>query len=78
MAIENLLRDNRWGFHDLTVSVKYESRAIPLLANVADENGMIQPGIYDSYAIFGNNHRQLNNTYEFTTLLNSCVFLRLS
>ena len=66
MVIENLLRDNQWGFHDMTVSVKYEARAIPLLANVADENGMVQPGIYDSYAIFGNNHRQLNNTYKFT------------
>lgn len=66
MVIENLLRDNQWGFNDLTVSVRFESRAIPMLANLADENGMIQPGIYNSYAIFGNNQRQLKYTYEFT------------
>lgn len=66
MDVENLLRDNQWGFNDLTVSVRFESRAIPLLANVADENGMVQPGVYDSYAIFGDNNRQLNYTYEFT------------
>ena len=66
MAIEDLLRDNQWTFVDMSVSVKYESQATPLLANVADENGMVQPGIYDSYAIFGNNNRQLYNTYKFT------------
>ena len=66
MAIEDLLRNNQWAFTDMSVSVKFESRAIPLLANVADENGMVQPGIYDSYAIFGNNNRQLNYTYKFT------------
>jgi hypothetical protein len=63
---ENLLRDNTWGFQDLIVKVKYESRAIPLLVNVADENGMIQPGTYDSYDIFGNNTRQLIYSYQFS------------
>lgn len=66
MAVENLLRDNQWGFQDMSISVQYESMAIPLLARVADENGMVQPGTYDSYAIYGNNKRQLNNTYTFT------------
>lgn len=65
MAIENLLRDNRWGFNDLSVAIQFETEAVPLLANVADENGMVQPGIYDSYAIFGNNKRQLDYSYEF-------------
>jgi hypothetical protein len=66
MAVEDLLRDNQWGFYDVSVSVKYESRALPMMVNVADENGMVQPGIYDSYAIFGDNSRQLDHTYEFT------------
>lgn len=66
IATENLLRENTWGFHDLKISVQYESRAIPLLANVADENGMVQPGEYDSYDIFGNSDRQANYTYQFT------------
>lgn len=66
MAVEDLLRDNQWGFHDLTVSVKFESRAIPLLAGLADENGKVQPGFYDSYTIFGNSNRQLYYTYQFT------------
>ena len=65
MAIENLLRDNQWGFNNLSVTIQFETQALPLLANVADENGMVQPGIYDSYAIFGNNKRQLDYTYEF-------------
>jgi len=65
MAVEDLLRDKQWAFYDLSVSVLYESRALPLLVNVADENGMVQPGIYDSYAIFGNSKRQLYYTYEF-------------
>jgi hypothetical protein len=66
MEVEDLLRDNQWGFHDMAISVQYESRPIPLMVNVADENGMVQPGIYDSYAIFGDNSRQLDYTYEFT------------
>jgi hypothetical protein len=36
---ELLLRENKWGFNDLVVNVKYEMRAIPLLANVADADG---------------------------------------
>lgn len=66
METENLLRNNTWGFYDMMVSVQYEARAIPLLAIVADENGMVQPGIYDSYDIFGNNNRQLNYSYQFS------------
>lgn len=66
IAVEDQLRDNTWKFNDLLVSVKLEANAIPLLANVADENGMVQPGIYNSYAIFGNNDRQLNSSYQFT------------
>ena len=62
MAVEDLLRDNQWGFFDLTVGVEYESRAIPLLARIADENGKVQPGTYDSYTIFGNSTRQLYYT----------------
>lgn len=65
MAYEDLLRDHQWGFYDMSVSVQYESNAPPLLANVADENGKVQPGVYDSYIIFGNNSRQLYNTYTF-------------
>lgn len=65
IATENLLRNHSWGFNDLKVSVQYESRAIPLLANIADENGMVQPGMYDSYDIFGNGNRQLYYTYRF-------------
>lgn len=66
IAVEDQLRDNTWKFNDLLVSVKLEANAIPLLANVADENGMVQPGIYNSYAIFGNNDRQLKASYQFT------------
>ena len=66
-STEILLRDNTWGFHDLLVDVKYEMRAIPLLANVADADGMVQPGQYNSLAIFGNDHRQKNYTYQFET-----------
>jgi len=66
MAVEDLLRNNQWGFYELSVSVKYETRALPMMVNVADENGMVQPGVYDSYAIFGDNSRQLDHTYEFT------------
>jgi hypothetical protein len=63
---ELLLRENKWGFNDLVVNVKYEMRAIPLLANVADGDGMVQPGKYNSLDIFGNNNRQLYYNYEFT------------
>ena len=64
---EILLRNNLWGFHDMRVDVRYEMRATPMLANVADENGMVQPGIYDSYAIYGNDIRQKKYNYQFTT-----------
>lgn len=66
MATEDILRSNYWGFYDMKVTVQYESKASPLLVNVADENGMVQPGTYDSYDIFGDNKRQLNYTYSFT------------
>ena len=66
MAVEDQLRNNQWSFYDISVSVLYESRAIPLLVNVADENGMVKPGVYDSYTIFGNSRRQLYHTYSFT------------
>jgi hypothetical protein len=66
IEIEDALRDNLWGFQDLKVTVRYESKAVPLLANVADENGMVQPGIYDSYDIFGNGNRQISYSYDFT------------
>ncbi len=66
-STEILLRDNDWGFNDLVVDVNYEMRAILLLANVADENGMVQPGKYSSLDIFGNNHRQEFYTYQFLT-----------
>ena len=65
MAVEDQLRNNRWAISDLTVSVALDAKAIPLLARVADENGIVHPGIYDSYAIFGNNDRQLKNTLMF-------------
>lgn len=35
MEIEALLRDNYQGFQDLTGSVQYQTKAIPLLAYVA-------------------------------------------
>ena len=41
MAVEDLLRDNLWALRELSVSVKYETMAVPLLANVADENGRL-------------------------------------
>ena len=66
MEVEATLRDHDWGFRDLIVTVTYESRAIPLLAGVADATGMVQPGVYDSYDIFGNGKRQLTHTYQFT------------
>ena len=66
-STEILLRENTWGFNDLIVSVKYEMRAIPLLANVADENGMVQPGEYNAFDIFGNYNRQQLYSYQFTT-----------
>ncbi|MDP3441340.1 MAG: hypothetical protein Q8T08_00630, partial [Ignavibacteria bacterium] len=62
-STEKLLRENTWGFNDLVVEVKYEMRAIPLLANVADANGMVQPGKYISLDIFGNDHRQKAYNY---------------
>ncbi len=67
-STEILLRDNTWGFHDFIVDVKYEMRAIPLLANVADADGMVQPGQYNSLAIFGNDHRQQLYSYQFETV----------
>lgn len=66
-STEILLRDNTWGFNDLIVDVKYEMRAIPLMANIADADGMVQPGQYNSLAIFGNDNRQKNYTYQFST-----------
>ena len=66
-STEILLRENTWGFNDLIVDVKLEMRAIPLLANLANENGMIQPGKYTSLDIFGNDHRQNFYTYQFAT-----------
>ena len=66
-STELLLRENTWGFNDLIVDVKYEMKAIPLLANVADADGMVQPGTYNSYDIFGNDNRQNKYTYQFTT-----------
>lgn len=63
---ENLLRDHTWGFNDLVVDVKFETRAIPLLANVADENGYVQAGSYDSYDIFGSIEPQLYHRYTFS------------
>ena len=38
-----------------------------MLANVADADGMVQPGQYNSLAIFGNDNRQKNYTYQFST-----------
>lgn len=63
---ENLLRDHTWGFNDLLVDVKFETRAIPLLANVADENGYVQAGTYDSYDIYGSIEPQLYHSYQFS------------
>ncbi len=68
-STEILLRDNTWGFNDLVVDVKYEMRAIPLMANIADENGMVQPGKYTSFDIFGNEYRQEFFTYQFETAI---------
>jgi hypothetical protein len=66
-STEILLRENTWDFNDLIIDVKYEMQAIPLLANVADENGMVQPGKYSSLDIFGNDNRQKFYTYQFST-----------
>lgn len=62
---KELLQFNLWGFNDLVIDVNTEMRAIPLMANVADKNGMVQPGRYTSYDIYGNDHRQQNYTYQF-------------
>jgi hypothetical protein len=67
-STEILLRNNTWRFNDLIVTVKYEMRAIPLLANVADENGMVQPGEYNAYEIYGNYNRQNYYKYQFRTI----------
>ncbi len=66
MANEEVLQSNDWNVQDLRVTVAYEIPAIPLLVNVANDNGMVMPGVYDSYAIFGNSDLQLNHTYNFT------------
>ena len=71
-AAANLLQYNTWGFNDLIVDVKSEMRAIPLLANVADENGKVQPGTYYSYDIFGNDRRQEVFSYQF---MNNKIYL---
>lgn len=67
-STEILLRNNTWRFNDLVVTVKYEMRAIPLLANVADENGMVQPGVYNAFEIYGNYNRQNYYKYQFKTI----------
>jgi len=66
-STEILLRENTWDFNDLIIDVKYEMQAIPLLANVADENGMVQPGKYTSLDIFGNDTHQKFYSYQFTS-----------
>ena len=71
-ATGDLLQYNTWGFNDLIVDVKSEMRAIPLLANLADENGMVQPGTYYSYDIFGNDRRQEVYSYQF---MNNKIYL---
>jgi len=71
-AAANLLQYNTWGFNDLIVDVESEMRAIPLLANVADENGMVQPGTYYSFDIFGNDRRQEVFSYQF---MNNKIYL---
>jgi hypothetical protein len=63
---EELLREKPWSFDDLVITVKNEMRAIPLLANVADDNGMVQPGEYNSIEIFGNDYRQKFYHYKFS------------
>lgn len=65
-STEILLRNNTWKFDDLMVQVKYPMQAIPLLSNVADENGMVQPGKYYATDIFGNEQRQNFYSYQFT------------
>jgi hypothetical protein len=64
IATQNTLMGNTWGFKNFTVEVIYESRALPFMVRVADENGMVQPGIYDAYDIFGTAYNQ-----EFTSFL---------
>ena len=71
-AIGDLLQYNTWGFDDLIIDVKSEMRAIPLLANIADENGMVQPGAYNSFDIFGNDLRQEFYSYQF---INNKIYL---
>lgn len=65
-ATETLLQDKPWNFNDFIITVKNEMRAIPLMANVADESGMVQPGEYTSIEIFGNQRRQFFYHYKFT------------
>ncbi len=71
-AIGDLLQYNTWGFDDLIIDVNSEMRAIPLLANVADENGMVQPGAYNSFDIFNNDLRQEYYSYQF---INNKIYL---
>ncbi len=71
-AIGDLLQYNTWGFDDLIIQVNSEMRAIPLLANLADENGMVAPGTYNSIDIYGNDLRQRIYSYQF---INNKIFL---
>lgn len=71
-ATSDLLQYNLWGFNDLIIDVASEMRAIPLLANVADENGRVQPGVYNSFDIYGNDHRQEVYAYQF---MNNKIYL---
>ena len=65
IAIHTMLQDNNWGFVDYRIKVAYEAEAPLILANVADENGMVQAGTYDAYDIFGNGDRQEYYNYQF-------------
>ncbi len=55
ISIQNTLMDNNWNFSNTEVIIKHETRAFPFLSNLADENGMIQAGIYDAHDIYGDN-----------------------
>ncbi|NPD47748.1 hypothetical protein [Lentimicrobium sp. S6] len=65
IEMHNTLKDNNWDFDDLSVEVKHEMLAMPFMANVADENGMVQEGTYNAYDIYGDIGPQEFTSFQF-------------
>lgn len=65
--IEQYLQSNLWNFNNVEVEIKHESRAMPFMINLADDEGMIQPGVYDAYDIYGEDDVPSNYSYQFNS-----------